>query len=65
MLDNIMLVRTSDSLARNINSLTFFEKSIQQTRITLVVYFRLTKTSIWARRADFDPKKTETSFLKN
>ena len=36
-LDNIVLVRTSTSLVRNIDSLIFFEKSTYRTRFTLVV----------------------------
>ena len=55
-LDNIMLVRISNSLVRNIFFYIFFKSLIQQIRITLVVCFQLTKKLIWAQRASFVPK---------
>ena len=41
-LDNIVLARTSDSLLQNLVFFNFSKNSIQQTRVTLVVCFRLT-----------------------
>ena len=52
VLDKIMLVRTSDSLLRNIEFLIYFKSIIQQTRFTLVMCVRLAKTSIWAQIAN-------------
>ena len=56
MLDNIMLARTSDTSVRNIDSSIFAESSIQQTRITLTVYFRLTKKSDLSSKGRVAPK---------
>ena len=56
-LDNIVLARNSDSLVQNIVFSISFESSIQETRITLVVCFQLTKNIILAQRSDFVPKQ--------
>ena len=54
VLDNIMLTHTSDSLVKNTDSSSFFEKIIQRTKITLIMRVRLAKISIWTQIADLN-----------